>query len=275
MSLTIIEPDWPAAAPNITANHSRTEPDSVAARARVRALTSTRGGGLSRGPYASLNLANHVGDDPALVAGNRDLLQSALELPSAPRWLNQVHGCAVCTAETVSVQAPLPTADAVLTSRPGIVCGVLTADCLPILLRDVGGTLVAAVHAGWRGLLHGVIEATLAQIRARRAEQERATLDLLAWLGPAIGPDAFEVGGEVRSAFVQQHADAAEHFRPGRDGRWLADLYGLARAQLARQGVLRVSGGGYCTLSDSCRFFSYRRDGNTGRMATLIWIEPI
>lgn len=264
MSLAIIEAEWPTLPCEPTTGRG----------ARVRALTTTRDGGLSHGPYASLNLAAHVGDDPARVAGNRDRLQAALHLPAPPRWLNQVHGCAVCTAEaaTAAPTSAPPSADAVLTTRPGIVCAVLTADCLPLLLRDRDGTVVAAVHAGWRGLLHGVIESAIESARAALPAQPAAPL--LAWLGPAIGPQAFEVGAEVRDAFVAHQAEAAAHFQLGRPGRWLADLYGLARARLASAGVHQVSGADHCTYSDPRRFFSYRRDGVTGRMASLIWIEP-
>ncbi len=243
----LIWPDWPAPA-------------------SVRACTTTRRGGVSSGPFASLNLAGHVGDDAAAVAANRRRLSAALGLPVEPAWLSQVHGCAVASADrgTAGTAGP-PVADAVLSRQPGHVCAVLTADCLPLLLCDRAGSVCAAVHAGWRGLHLGVIEATLARLGVPGTA-------LLAWLGPAIGPARFEVGPEVRAAFVSRDPAAASAFRAGAGGRWHADLYGLARRRLAAAGVTAVSGGGLCTLSDPARFFSYRRDGRTGRMASLIWL---
>ena len=239
-----IVPDWPAPP-------------------RVRACTSTRSGGHSSAPYAGFNLGDHVGDDPAAVAANRRLLAAELELPAQPRWLRQVHGCAVLDAAAEGADC---TADAVLARGPGRVCAVLTADCLPLLLCDRAGTRVAAVHAGWRGLAAGVIEAAVERLG-------RPPSELLAWLGPAIGPDAFEVGPEVRAAFVRSDPAAADAFVPVRPGHWLADIYRLARLRLAALGVGLVSGGDYCTVSDPERFYSFRRDGVTGRMASLIWLE--
>jgi YfiH family protein len=227
----------------------------------VSAASSTRLGGLSQAPFASLNLGDHVGDAPELVAANRHLLNRALGLPGEPRWLKQVHGCCVQRGGDED-----PEADAAWSNRPGEVCVVMTADCLPVLLCDAQGTEVAAVHAGWRGLCDGVIEATLGQFSAAPGQ-------LLAWLGPAIGPDAFEVGPEVRAAFLAKDADAALAFRPGAGNRWLADIFLLARQRLNKAGVHQVFGGGLCTYNDPQRFFSYRRDGVTGRMATLIWLE--
>lgn len=244
MNPACIRPDWPAPA-------------------RVRAASSTRLGGVSQGVYASLNLGAHVGDAAAAVAENRRRLAAGLELPGEPLWLNQVHGCSVAQA---GAAAPCPEADAAIADRPGRVCAVMTADCLPVLLCDDRGERVSAVHAGWRGLCGGVIERA---VQAMQVPGER----LLAWLGPAIGPGAFEVGEEVRQAFVERDADAAAAFCPSPRGRWLADLYALARRRLARVGVNSVHGGGFCTLSDSKRFFSFRRDGVTGRMASLIWIQ--
>lgn len=239
-----IEPDWPA-------------PPAV------RAVCTTRAGGVSRRPYASLNLGDHVGDDPAAVAHNRRLLRERLELPAEPRWLRQVHGCAVAGVESPEPECE---ADAAVAFGPGAVCAVLTADCLPVLLCDRSGTRVAAVHAGWRGLAEGVIEAALTRLDT---PPER----LLAWLGPAIGPDAFEVGGEVRERFLATGGPrAADAFRPAPGSKWLADLYRLARLRLAAAGVTAVFGGGLCTFSEPARFFSYRRDGVTGRMASLIWL---
>jgi polyphenol oxidase len=237
-----LAPDWPAP-PN------------------VRALTTLRSGGVSKPPYASLNLAAHVGDDPDAVAGNRSLLLHAAALPAEPCWLEQVHGTRVIDAAD---WRPGVEADAMVAMQPGRVCVVLTADCLPVLICDVSGTRVAAVHAGWRGLAGGVIEAA---IRALDVEPGR----LIAWLGPAIGPDAFEVGGEVRARFTDADPAASSMFRPGRPGHWLADLFGLARLRLRAAGVDAIHGGGQCTVSRHHRYYSYRRDGTTGRMASLIW----
>lgn len=239
-----IVPDWPA-------------PPSV------RALITTRSGGVSQGPYASLNPADHVGDDPAQVARNRALLRSLV--PNEPHWLKQVHGTGVYLAGK-RLTSP-PEADACVTTERAEVCAVLTADCLPVLLCDAAGSVVGAAHAGWRGLHAGVIERTVEAMKVPGA-------DVLAYLGPAIGPAAFEVGEEVRAAFVAVDGDAAQAFTPipsaGR--KWLADIYLLARQRLARVGVHRVFGGGACTYADSQRFFSYRRDHATGRMASLIWL---
>ncbi|OWY40311.1 hypothetical protein CEK28_06215 [Xenophilus sp. AP218F] len=232
------------------------------APARVRTLIATRAGGVSQPPYASLNLGLHVGDAPQDVAANRALLRE--RLPAEPAWLNQVHGVAVVDAASVG-DAP-PDADASFARAPGAVCAAMTADCLPVLLCDEDGSVVAAAHAGWRGLCDGVIEATVA---AMGAEPRR----LLAWLGPAIGPDAFEVGPEVRAAFMARDPAAAAAFSPIDDGKYLADIYLLARQRLAAQGVERVYGGDFCTVIDRARFFSYRRDGVTGRMASLIWLQ--
>jgi YfiH family protein len=230
----------------------------------VRACTTTRSGGISEGGYASLNLAEHVGDDPVCVTENRRRLFEALHLSAAPLWLRQMHGTTVVDAATVK---PDCEADAAFVTRSGIACAVLTADCLPLLLCDSGGTRVAAVHAGWRGLLGGVIENS---VRCLDCPGSR----LLAWLGPAIGPGAFEVGDEVRDAFVAEDPQAAVAFRPSPAGRWLADIYELAWQRLARMHVTAVYGGHWCTVNDRERFYSYRRDGVTGRMASLIWLEP-
>ncbi len=234
------------------------------APAWVRAISTTRCGGISTGPYSGLNLGDHVGDDPVCVAENRERLRLGLGLPAAPHWLRQVHGCAVVAADDPLADCK---ADAMVTWRPGQVCAVLTADCLPILLSDRAGTRVAAVHAGWRGLLAGVIEAAVARL-ATPPES------LLAWLGPAIGPGAFEVGAEVREGFVARDPQAEVAFSPHGQAKWLADLPLLARQMLARLGCTGVWGGSFCTFEDSRRFYSYRRDGVTRRMASLIWIEP-
>ena len=230
----------------------------------VRACTTTRSGGVSEGSYASLNLAEHVGDDPARVTENRRRLLEVSPLPAAPLWLRQVHGVTVVDAATVRAGCQ---ADASFVTHPGIACVVLTADCLPLLLCDSGGTRVAAVHAGWRGLLGGIIENC---VRCLDCPGSR----LFAWLGPAIGSKAFEVGDEVRDAFIAEDPQAAAAFGPSSEGKWLADIYELAKQRLARVHVTRVFGGNWCTVSDSERFYSYRRDGVTGRMASLIWLEP-
>jgi YfiH family protein len=231
----------------------------------VHACTTTRGGGISEGSFASLNLAEHVGDDVACVTENRRRLLEALRLPAMPSWLQQVHGSGVVDAATVKSGRE---ADASFVTHPGIVCAVLTADCLPLLLCDGGGTRVAAVHAGWRGLLGGIVE------NGVRALQ-RPGAQVLAWLGPAIGPKAFEVGEEVRDAFIAEDPQAAVAFAPSPGGRWLADIYLLARQRLARMQVAAVYGGHWCTVSDAARFYSYRRDGVTGRMASLIWLDAL
>jgi YfiH family protein len=228
----------------------------------VRAAFSLRTGGASGGPFASLNLGGHVGDDPAAVAGNRARVAGALGLPAEPLWLTQVHGCEVAR---FGDHRPGP-ADASVALGRAQVCAVLVADCLPVLLADRGGTCVAAAHAGWRGLAAGVLERTVASLPVEPS-------DLVAWLGPAIGPGAFEVGDEVRKEFLAADEAAAGLFRPSPAGRWLADIFGLARLRLAAAGVASVHGGGLCTVSDPGRFFSYRRDGMTGRLAALVWRE--
>ncbi|MBL8527764.1 MAG: peptidoglycan editing factor PgeF [Burkholderiales bacterium] len=241
--IAFIAPDWPAPT-------------------RVRALITTRAGGVSGGPYAALNLGDHVGDEPAAVAQNRACL--AAYLPAAPLWLRQVHGTAVADALR---DRPGCEADASFTHTPGRVLAVLTADCLPVLLAEETGAAVAIAHAGWRGLATGVIERTVAALGTEPA-------NLLAYLGPAIGPHAFEVGNDVRDAFVRTDAQAAAAFQPTPSGKWLADLYALARLRLAKIGTSHVYGGDFCTFGDASRFYSYRRDGVTGRMASLIWLEP-
>lgn len=237
----IIVPDWPAPA-------------------NVRAFVTTRTGGTSRGPFASFNLASHVGDDAMAVAENRRRLRALL--PAEPVWLQQVHGTHCIDAATV----PSGTvADASFSRQPGIVCAVLSADCLPVLLCDEAGSVVAAAHAGWRGLAAGVIEATVAAMAAPPGR-------LIAWLGPAIGPASFEVGDEVRNVFIAHDPAAAAAFIAQPTGKWLCDLYRLARLRLSALGVCRVTSADFDTCRDRERFFSYRRDGVTGRMASLIWI---
>lgn len=275
-----IRPDWPAPL-------------------GVSALVSTREGGASSGLWRGLNLGDHVGDDPEAVQANRATLQQALPEGTAIQWLRQVHGTGVVRA---SRGVAMPEADACWTDEPGIACAVLTADCLPVLFCDRSATVVAAAHAGWRGLCAGVLEATVAALPVDPGE-------LLAWLGPAIGPTAFEVGPEVRDAYVgaaraaaaaagaahvvealaalpttegdaaSGYAAAAETeilaaFIPAaRPDHYLLDLYALARIRLREAGVGVVYGGGFCTLSDPRRFYSYRRDGTTGRMASLIQLK--
>lgn len=241
MNPTWIAPEWPA-------------PPGV------RAYSTLRTGGLSQEVYAGFNLGTHVGDEPRRVAANRRLLRERLALPAEPFWLEQVHGIAVAQAE--ERDGPPPQADAAFSEKAGVVCVVMTADCLPVLFCDRTGQRVAAAHAGWRGLAGGVLEAT---VRAMGCG------DLLAWLGPAIGPESFEVGPPVRQAFLEALSDCEHAFKPIDEEHWLADLYALARLALARVGVTEVYGGGHCTYADPERFFSYRRDGQTGRMATLIW----
>jgi YfiH family protein len=235
-------PDWPAPG-------------------NVRALQTTRTGGVSTAPYDSLNLGNHVGDAPMAVARNRMLLNTLL--PSEPVWLEQVHGTSVANADNANCRIQ---ADACIALQRGSVCVVMTADCLPVLLCDAQGSVVGAAHAGWKGLASGVIEATVQAMGA-------APQHLMAWLGPAISQQAFEVGGEVRALFVDADPHAAAAFKPGQDGKWFADIYALARLRLDAMGVGQVYGGGHCTHRERERFYSYRRDGVTGRMGTFIWTE--
>lgn len=255
-----IIPDWPAPK-------------------NVKALQTTRHGGVSVAPYDSFNLGDHVGDAPLAVERNRMLLEPIL--PSEPVWLKQVHGVAVADAEQA---ACWPQADACVSAHPGAVCVVMTADCLPVLLCNEKGSVVGAAHAGWRGLCDGVIEQTVQAMKV-------PPTTLMAWLGPAIGAQAFEVGDEVRAAFVSRQPEAAAAFIPsppaplprageggasapgeGEGKKWLADIYQLARLRLHALGITRIYGGGLCTHTDRANFFSYRRDGATGRMGTFIWL---
>ncbi len=237
----LVLPDWPAPA-------------------NVRAFSTTRNGGFSTGPWDSLNLGEHCGDDPELVRKNHQLLRTLL--PSEPRWLRQVHGVHVLDLDIQGEQAA--EADACTSAVAGQVCAVLTADCLPVLFCNATGTRIAAAHAGWRGLAGGVLEATVAAMECRPAE-------VLAWLGPAIGADTFEVGEDVFTAFTQTRPENAVAFKRHGD-RWLADLYLLARLVLNKVGVDQAWGGQHCTFTEQDKFFSYRRDGNTGRMASVIWL---
>ena len=240
-----IRPDWPAP-PN------------------VHALVTLRRGGYSSGPYSSFNLAAHTDDDPVAVRRNRQLLSDCFQLPAEPVWLQQVHGSTVVAAAADAVGAR---SDGSWSDSPGQVCAVMTADCLPVLVCDQAGRKVAAAHAGWRGLHAGVITSAIEQLQTDAAE-------LLVWLGPAIGPQAFEVGGEVVRAFSEKNTLNEAAFRQIGTRHWLCDLYRLARIELASLGITAVYGGDYCTLTDAERFYSYRRDGVTGRMASLIWLAP-
>jgi len=234
-----------------------------AAPAGVHAAFTLRTGGASATPFDTLNLGAHVGDDPLAVADNRRQVAQALALPSGPVWLQQVHGV---TVHDIGAGAPPHTpADAAISRVPGRVCTVMVADCLPVLFAARDGSAVGAAHAGWRGLAAGVLEATVSALAVPAGE-------LLAWLGPAIGPAHFEVGDEVRSAFLAHDGAAAAAFRPGRDERWWCDLGLLARQRLAACGVTSVSADGSCTYADRERFFSHRRDGRCGRMAALVWM---
>lgn len=235
-------------------------PDWPAPRG-VRALVTTRAGGSSRGTYAALNLGAHVGDDPVAVERNRARLRGAL--PADPVWLQQVHGTDVVDAASAP---PLARADAAVARTRHVVCAVLTADCVPVLLAARGGEAVAIAHAGWRGLAAGVIEAAVARMRVPAAS-------VIAWLGPAIGPRSYQVGPEVREAFVRHDAAAAGAFTPQREDRFLADLFLLARQRLAGAGVAAVHGGGRCTYTEAEQFYSYRREPATGRFASLVWID--
>ncbi len=245
-------------------------PDWASLPVNVGVLSTTRRGGVSVAPYddssggGGLNLGVHVGDDPACVQRNRALLRAWL--PAEPAWLMQVHGTDVLDIDMIG---PASRADASISTRPGVVCAIQTADCLPVLLCDAGGRVVGAAHAGWRGLVNGVLQNTVARMRDAGAE------DLLAWLGPAIGPQRFEVGTDVFDAFIARDSDMASAFKPieSHQGKYLADIYLLARKTLAAAGVTRIAGGGLCTATDAQRFYSYRRDGKTGRMASLIWIK--
>lgn len=240
-----IIPDWPAPA-------------------SVRSIITTRDGGVSTGPYAALNLGTSVGDDAAAVAENRRRLRAAL--PDEPVWLSQVHGAEVIDADARPL---LPNADASIASLPGTVCAIQMADCIPVLFTDVRGSVVAAAHAGWRGLAAGVLANTINAMQARGATSG----DILAYIGPGIGRSAFEVGSDVYEAFTAVDPAAATAFSPHQPGKWLADLHALARRALQRAGVRRIYGEPLCTVSDKARFFSYRRDKITGRMAALVWRE--
>lgn len=244
MTFATITPEWPAPA-------------------RVKAVATERGRGASRRLYASFNLGTHVGDEPDAVVDNRRLLAAKLQLPAEPSWLEQVHGTTIVDLDTNSPGA----ADGAVTSSSNRVCAVLTADCLPVLFTTTAGERIGVAHAGWRGLVGGVLPAAVAAMGGDPA-------DLLVWFGPAIGPSAYEVGAEVRAAFSAADPGAEACFQPNARGRWQADLYGLARRSLAAAGVSAVYGGDFCTYLDAERFYSHRRESPCGRMATLIWLAP-
>lgn len=232
----------------------------------VRAAFTLRTGGVSAPPFDSLNVGAHVGDDAAAVAENRRRVRVHLELPEEPLWLEQVHGIEVVDLDGMhSSSLTVPTADGAIARRAGKVCVMQVADCMPVLFAARDGSAVAASHAGWRGLAAGVLEATVMRLGVSPRE-------LIAWLGPAIGPEHFEVGGEVRAAFLQHDAAAVRAFTANARGRWQCDLVALARRRLAVLGVSAVFGGEWCTYADPARFFSYRRDRQCGRMAALIWL---
>ncbi len=242
--LEFIIPNWPAPA-------------------NVKALQTTRMGGYSLVPYNSLNFGSHVNDTPQHVAQNRQLLSRYL--PSEPVWLNQVHGVNIVDAAQTNC---VPDADASFTTQKNVVCVTMTADCLPVLLCDSAGTVVSAVHAGWRGLCDGALEASIhAVCRAVNIESNQ----IMAWLGPAIGPNAFEVGSEVREQFIAKDKKSENAFKP-HGTKWLGDIYQIATQRLNNLGVTQIYGGDRCTFTEKDQFFSFRRDGDTGRMATLIWL---
>ena len=240
--IELIKPDWPAPA-------------------NIHGFTTTRNGGFSQGPWDSLNLGSSCGDDPRHVEKNRQFLSDLL--PSEPRWLRQVHGASVVGWDKANI--PGTEADAIVGKQSGQVCAVLTADCLPVLFCNEAGTHIAAAHAGWRGLAAGVLEATVLAMECKPA-------DLMAWMGPAIGPRVYEVGKDVYDAFTNLNIENCIAFQPYRD-RWLADIYQLARMALTNIGITQISGGQHCTFEEKGRFFSYRRDGETGRMASVVWLE--
>ena len=244
MKPEFIFPDWPAPK-------------------NIKAATTTRTGGYSQSPFDSFNLASHVEDDTNAVAKNRKSLMEELGLPSEPVWLEQVHSAVAIDASNKNHKA-----DASVTAQAGTVCAAMTADCLPVLFCNKQGTQVAAAHAGWRGLADGILESTIDMINSQPDE-------LMAWMGPAIGPEIFEVGDEVRDAFINYLPQAEQAFKQTISGHWLADIYLLARQRLEQKGVTHLYGGSFCTYTEKERFYSYRRDGKTGRMASLIWMDKI
>jgi polyphenol oxidase len=251
--MTLLDKNWLAA--------EWPAPEMVKAGTTLRTFSDLQGKtkGVSKAPYDYFNLATHVGDDPESVQKNRSMLQT----PSGPQWLEQTHSTSVvCLPAAIET----PHADAAYTTRKDVVCAVLTADCLPLLVTDRQGQCVAAIHAGWRGLHHGIIEKTIKQLPVE-------PVDLLVWLGPAIGENVYEVGEEVYYAFSQDDKEAAQAFTPVSAEHWLLNMYAMARLRLHRLGITQIFGGGLCTFTDKARFYSYRRENRTGRMASLIWIE--
>ena len=244
MTVNWLQADWPA-------------PDFI------KAGTTLRQGGVSSGAYSSLNLATHVGDELAAVEKNRAILTQSLNIPNVPQWLEQIHSI---EAILLPNEKAILKADAAYTLEKNIICAVMTADCLPLLITNKQGSCVAAVHAGWRGLCDGIIEATIKKLAV---EPE----SLLVWLGPAIGADVYEVGEEVYAAFTKAEVEAKQAFTSVSEGHWLCDIYQLAKLRLNKMGVKHIYGGGRCTLSEEEHFFSYRRDDVTGRMASIIWID--
>jgi YfiH family protein len=253
--MNVIKPIWPASA-------------------AIHALVTTRQGGISSSPYADLNLGDHVGDESSRVIANRQVLRKYL--PTEPFWLKQTHSIQVSTPESRSQSSSKPfEADAAVTNVPDEVLAILTADCLPVLLSNADGTLIGAAHAGWRGLCDGVLENTVGEMR--KLVHQSSAKDLIAWMGPAIGPESFEVGEDVVGRFQECGLHQMNHCFlpiPNKPGKYLADLYQLARDRLKGAGVASIYGGDLCTVQDQERFFSYRRDGVTGRFASLIWISP-
>lgn len=242
---SLIVPDWPAPA-------------------MIKAFSTTRQGGFSLPPYDSFNLGTHVDDEPDTVIKNRDYLVDIAQLPESPRWLNQIHGTHVIDSNDWQLNID---ADAIVSQQTDHICTIMTADCLPLLLCNKQGDIVAAIHAGWRGLAAGIIEKTIVEFRC-------APQDILVWLGPAIGPNQFEVGPDVYQTFIQHSAKAIRAFQQTDATHYLADIYLLARQRLTALGVSAIFGGDLCTASDQQHFFSYRRDDVTGRMASMIWISP-
>lgn len=229
------------------------------APANINAVTTLRTGGISQGEFSSLNPADHVNDKVQHVLANRQKINAMLSLPAEPVWLRQTHSIqAVCADQVTGI----PEADASYTMQSNIVCTVLTADCLPILLCGLQRTSIAAIHGGWRGLLNGIIGSTLCKMPGG---------EFMAWLGPAISAQSFEVGDDVRNAFINKSGQFTAAFTDHADGKYLADIYQLARILLNNAGIQQIYGGQYCTVRESERFFSYRRDGLTGRMATMVW----
>ena len=230
----------------------------------IKAGTTSRQGGVSDAPFSSFNLATHVGDERAKVNQNRAVLNQYLNLSGDPQWLEQIHSTQAVLLPSDEI---IPKADAAYTFNKNIVCTVMTADCLPLLITDQKGSCVAAIHAGWRGLCDGIVEATIKKLPV-------AAETLMVWLGPAIGADVYEIGEEVYDAFTKKNEESKQAFTSVSEGHWLFDIHLLARLRLKKVGVTQIYGGDHCTLSEKEQFFSYRRDGVTGRMASLIWIEP-